>query len=65
MHTKLDNISLGLVSIGYAWEKIDIEVDKLDQQRGSDDARGKKENITKIAKGHHEPIIKEDHFTRY
>ena len=29
VHTKLDNISLGLVSIGYAWEKIDIEVDKL------------------------------------
>ena len=25
-HTKLDNISLGLASFGYAWEKLDIDV---------------------------------------
>ena len=34
-HTKLDNISLGLVSMGYAWEKVDIDVDKLVGMRKS------------------------------
>ena len=28
-HHKLDNISLGLVSVGYAWEKVDIDAEKL------------------------------------
>ena len=50
VHTKLDNISLGLVSIGYAWEKIDIEVDKLVNNAESDDARGKKKILQKICK---------------
>lgn len=49
VHTKLDNISLGLVSIGYAWEKIDIEVDKL-VNNAEVMMREEKENITKICK---------------
>ena len=49
VHTKLDNISLGLVSIGYAWEKIDIEVDKL-VNNAEVMMREEKRNITKICK---------------
>ena len=60
MHTKLDNISLGLVSIGYAWEKIDIEVDKLVNNAEVMMREEKRKYYKNLQKGHHEPIIKED-----
>ncbi len=57
---KLDNISLGLVSIGYAWEKIDIEVDKLVNNAEVMMREEKRKYYKNLQKGHHEPIIKED-----
>lgn len=57
---KLDNISLGLVSLGYAWEKVDINLDKL-VARAENMMREEKQKYYKnLKKGHHEPIIKED-----
>ncbi|MBO5460491.1 MAG: EAL domain-containing protein [Ruminococcus sp.] len=57
---KLDLISLGLVSIGYAWEKVDINVDNL-VARAENMMREEKQKYYKnLQKGHHEPIIKED-----
>lgn len=57
---KLDNISLGLVSIGYAWEKVDINIDNL-VARAENMMRDEKQKYYKNQKkGHHEPIIKED-----
>lgn len=64
VHTKLDNISLGLVSIGYAWEKIDIEVDKL-VNNAEVMMREEKENITKICKRTSRTDHKRRSFTRY
>ena len=57
---RLDNISLGLVSIGYAWEKIDIEVDKLVNNAEVMMREEKRKYYKNLQKGHHEPIIKED-----
>ena len=60
---KLDLISLGLVSLGYAWEKIDINVDKL-VARAENMMREEKQKYYKNQKkGHHEPIIKKDLLT--
>ena len=60
VHTKLDNISLGLVSMGYAWEKIDIEVDKLVNNAEVMMREEKRKYYKNLRKGHHEPIIKQD-----
>lgn len=59
-HTKLDNISLGLVSVGYAWEKVDIDVDKLVNSAEVMMREEKKKYYKNLRKGHHEPIIKQD-----
>lgn len=59
-HTKLDNISLGLVSMGYAWEKIDIDMDKLVNNAEVMMRDEKKKYYKNLKKGHHEPIIKKD-----
>lgn len=59
-HTKLDNISLGLVSMGYAWEKVSIEVDKLVTNAEVMMREEKKKYYKNLKKGHHEPIIKQD-----
>lgn len=59
-HTKLDNISLGLVSVGYAWEKLDIDVDKLVTNAEVMMREEKKKYYKNLKKGHHEPIIKQD-----
>ena len=59
-HTKLDNISLGLVSMGYAWEKVDIDVDKLVNHAEVMMLAEKKKYYKNLKKGHHEPIIKKD-----
>ena len=59
-HTKLDNISLGLVSMGYAWEKLDIQVEKLVGSAEDMMREEKKKYYKNLRKGHHEPIIKQD-----
>ena len=59
-HTKLDNISLGLASMGYAWEKVDIDVDKVVNSAEIMMREEKKKYYKNLKKGHHEPIIKED-----
>ena len=59
-HTKLDNISLGLVSMGYAWEKVDIDVEKLVNNAEVMMREEKKKYYKNLKKGHHEPIIKQD-----
>ena len=59
-HTKLDNISLGLVSMGYAWEKVDIDVDKLVNHAEVMMLDEKKKYYKNLKKGHHEPSIKKD-----
>ena len=59
-HTRLDNISLGLVSMGYAWEKVDIDIDKLVNSAEVMMRDEKKKYYKNLKKGHHEPIIKKD-----
>ena len=59
-HTKLDNISLGLVAMGYAWEKVDIDMDKLVNNAEVMMRDEKKKYYKNLKKGHHEPIIKQD-----
>ena len=59
-YTKLDNISLGLASLGCAWEKIDIDVDALVLSAENMMREEKKKYYKNLRKGHHEPIIKQD-----
>lgn len=57
---KLENISLGLVTFGYAWEKIDIDAGKLVSSAENMMHDEKVKYYKHLKKGHHEPIIKED-----
>ena len=59
-HTKLENISLGLASVGYAWEKVDIDIDKLVSSAEKMMRDEKKRYYKNLKRGHHEPIIKKD-----
>ena len=59
-HEKFDNISLGLVSIGYAWEKLDIDISNLVSSAENMMRDEKKKYYKNLRKGHHEPIIKQD-----
>lgn len=59
-YKKLDNISLGLVTMGYAWEKIDIDIDVLVADAENMMREEKKKYYKNLKKGHHEPIIKQD-----
>lgn len=59
-HDKLENISLGLTTMGYAWEKIDIDVSSLVAHAESMMLEEKQKYYKNLKKGHHEPIIKED-----
>lgn len=59
-HHKLDNISLGLVSVGYAWEKVDIDAEKLIGRAEGMMREEKQKYYKNLKKGHHEPIIKQD-----
>lgn len=59
-YTKLENISLGLVSVGYAWEKVDIDVNGLVIHAENMMREEKKKYYKNLRKGHHEPIIKQD-----
>ena len=60
VHSRLDNISLGLASMGYAWEKVDIEPEKLVTNAEVMMREEKKKYYKNLRKGHHEPIIKQD-----
>ena len=59
-HTKLENISLGLASVGYAWEKVDIDIDKVVSSAEKMMRDEKKRYYKNLKRGHHEPIIKKD-----
>ena len=59
-YTKLENISLGLVSVGYAWGKVDIDVNGLVISAENMMREEKKKYYKNLRKGHHEPIIKQD-----
>ena len=59
-HSKLENISLGLTTMGYAWEKVDIDVDSLVAHAEGMMREEKQKYYKNLKKGHHEPIIKED-----
>lgn len=59
-HKKLDNISLGLATFGYAWEKIDINVDTLVSSAEDMMRKEKQKYYKNLKKKHHEPIIKQD-----
>lgn len=59
-HNKLENISLGLVTMGYAWEKVDIDVDSLVTHAENMMREEKQKYYKHLKKGHHEPIIKQD-----
>lgn len=57
---KLDNISLGLATMGYAWEKVDIDVNSLVSHAEGNMRKEKLKYYKNLKKGHHEPIIKQD-----
>lgn len=59
-HDKLDNISLGLAAMGYAWEKVDIDVNSLVSHAENMMRKEKLKYYKNLKKGHHEPIIKQD-----
>lgn len=59
-HDKLEHISLGLTTMGYAWEKIDIDVDSLVAHAEGMMREEKQKYYKNLKKGHHEPIIKQD-----
>lgn len=62
-HDRLENISLGLTTMGYAWEKVDIKVDQLIFDAENMMWDEKQKYYKHQRKGHHEPIIKEDLLT--
>lgn len=59
-HERLENISLGLTTMGYAWEKVDINVSSLISDAENMMRDEKQKYYKHLKKGHHEPIIKED-----
>lgn len=59
-HQKLDNISLGLVTLGYAWEKMNINIEDMVSASEHMMQEEKKKYYKNIQKGHHEPIIRQD-----
>ena len=58
--TKLNNISLGLASMGYAWQKVDINIDTLVAHAENMMREEKNKYYKNLKKGHHEPVIKQD-----
>ena len=59
-HDRLENVSLGLTSMGYAWEKVDINANQLILDAENMMRDEKQKYYKHLRKGHHEPIIKED-----
>lgn len=62
-HDRLENISLGLTTMGYAWEKVDIKVSSLISDAENMMRDEKQKYYKHLKKGHHEPIIKKDLLT--
>lgn len=62
-HDRLENISLGLTTMGYAWEKVDIKVSSLISDAENMMREEKQKYYKHLRKGHHEPIIKKDLLT--
>ena len=60
IHQKLDNISLDLVCIGYAWEKVEINADHLVIQAHEMLNQEKQAYYKRRKKGDHKPLIKQD-----
>ena len=58
--TKLNNISLGLASVGYAWQKVDININTLFTHAENMMREEKNKYYKNLKKGHHEPVIKQD-----
>ena len=58
--TKLNNISLGLASVGYAWQKMDININTLVSHAENMMREEKNKYYKNLKKGHHEPVIKQD-----
>jgi len=56
----LENISQGLVTIGYSWEKESIDVGKLINHAENMMREEKKKYYKNVQRKRHEPIIKED-----
>ena len=59
-HNKLDNISFGLVTMGYAWEKTDMDVDSLVADAENMMREVKQKYYKHLKKRHHETIIKQE-----
>ena len=62
-HDRLENISLGLTTMGYAWEKVDIHAGTLISDAENMMRDEKQKYYKHLKKGHHEPIIKKDLLT--
>lgn len=62
-HDKLENISLGLATMGYAWEKVDIKINQLLSDADSMMRDEKQKYYKNKKRGHHEPVIKKDLLT--
>lgn len=60
VYTKLNNISLDLVSLGYAWEKADIEIVNLVSASEKMMRKEKQEYYRRDRKEDHRPIIEQD-----
>ena len=56
---RLENISLDLTTMGYAWEKVDIELNNL-INTAEEMMRDEKQKFYKKDKADHTPIIKDD-----
>ncbi|MCL2864509.1 MAG: EAL domain-containing protein [Lachnospiraceae bacterium] len=59
-HNFLEHISLGLATMGYSWEKTDINPEDLVTQADEMMRNEKQKYYKRIQKGRHVPIIKED-----
>lgn len=59
-HDYLEHISLGLTTMGYSWEKIDIDAVALVSRAENMMREEKQKYYKRLQKGHHEPIIKDD-----
>lgn len=60
LHTKLENISLDLTSVGYAWEKVDIDPDRMIRSAEEMMHQEKQDYYRRERKEDHRPIIEQD-----
>ena len=60
MYARLENISLDLVSLGYAWEKTNIDLSNLVKDSEEMMRKEKQEYYRRERKEDHRPIIEQD-----